>query len=269
MIFQRRAARFGSESIRRGLLLVEKDDKTAEEAAAAGAFQRIMIGMLALLAGMVVSLCIVMARFDPILSSGSSRYDAVVEGQKVRYGKGTNQYAALEELGLEGLALEEGERILLIFDSETGEFEKAYLQTWYDQYTETRVGIIIGTAMLWITFFLIYAVICRITPYGGMWHQYCRLRAQAKEEKTHDPAVGPRIAAYVFIAIMTLITCWPQTASLMENLEEMREIETFGGILHNGQQAGERAVWTSGNLASDTAQEPEDAVEDPEEIRPE
>lgn len=251
MIFQRRTTRIGFKSIRRGTILLDKEDKTAEEMAAAGAFRRIAIGILVLLAGMVVSLCAVLACFDPVLSGGSKSYGTVVEDGQVRYERGTDQYAAFGKLGLEGYALDVGEQVILFFDNKTGEFEAAYPQTWYEQYTETRVGIIIGTAMLWITLFLLYAVICRITPFGQAWHQYCRRRTQETEAKLWELPPGSGAAAYIFIVVMTLITCWPQVTGLMNHFHEMREIETFGEILQDGQKDGENATGLIENLQNE------------------
>lgn len=231
MIFRHRTTRVGFKSLRRGLQLLEKENKTAEETAAAGAFRRIMTGILILVAAMFTSLCIVLVWFDPVLNGGSRRYGTVVKSHKVRYVEETNQYAGFGDLGLEGYALEEGDRVILFFNSRTDEFEAAYPQDWYDQYTETRVGIIIGTVMMWITLLLLYAVICRITPFGMAWFQYSRSSLQLKKESPADMTPGARAAAYVFIVIMMLITCWPQFAGLMENLAEMREIGAFGEIL--------------------------------------
>lgn len=175
MIFQRKTAEGDSGALGRGMLLLEKVDKTSGEKAAAGAFRRMMTGALLLTAGMVVSLCAVMVRFDPVPGSGTT-------------------------------------------------------QNWYEQYAQARIGIITEVAMLWITLLFLYAAACRLTPFAKAWFLYCRAQRKEADESLQKGEARSGIAAYVFLVVMALLTCWPQVASLQEHLAVMRSIEAFEEI---------------------------------------
>jgi hypothetical protein len=129
-----------------GMDLVKKPNKSEEELEAANSFKKWMkaiftlIGIaVVLLGGSVVYMTIVFAKTDGIERNGT------VEGDSVRYFHNEEVHVSLSEIGINPSEVNEGDRIILLFDYRTDTFQEAILRDTYDKETNMVVYVIVGS----------------------------------------------------------------------------------------------------------------------------
>ena len=227
----------GAGAIVMGRKLLNKKNKTEFEEKAARAFKRTTIGTIILVALMVICTIVVTIVFLPIIGTGVSRMGRVEDG-RIRYIQNDIRYVEFEEVGLEEYGLQENDKITLYFDSVTDELVEAYPTEYVEKYQNKGIGIILGNMIAWIVILIFYAiVICRMTPFGSAWTQYCMI----VREKRRKLSPTANLAISVIAFIIAIIVGLPQLEALVGNIQRMQEIDRQRTILHRGLEAGENA----------------------------
>lgn len=215
-----------------------RNASSEEEIRAANAYRRVFAGTIVLAVGFAVALIAVMLLNMPFLDSGTTRYGTVQSDGSIRYVQNDIKYASAEELGLSDFAPESGDRVVIFFDG-SDNIKSAYPKEYYDEYTKSRLMLILMTALLGITVLIVYAlVICRVTPFGRDWYLYCRKIRELGEPKLSKKQ---NVAIYAVSLVVSLIVCAPQIANLVGEIQRMQEIEAFGRTISDAREAAGRA----------------------------
>lgn len=237
-------AKRGEKALRTGRALMNKENKTPFEAEAAKAYRRTLIGTVILVVMMVVVTFFVVFAFLPDMGSNVARYGRVENGM-IRYIHNDVTYVEPEAVGLSAFDLSENQRITLFFNSVTDKITEAYPTEYVEKYQNTGIAIIIGNMVAWIVILLLYAlVICRLTPFGRAWTEYC-LRLKEKEPKLSKKANFVLSSIALVIAIVIAL---PQLTELLGHMQRMRDIDRQRSIIQQGLAAGEAADKTIENL---------------------
>lgn len=188
-----------------GFALMRKKNKTEEEVRAAKSFQWfftltcIITGLTAIV--LAVAVFVSLAGDMGAGFSSVERY-GTVKGDSVRYVQNTMKYIGIEELGLDPADLEEGDRVILFFDSRddtliSGVSDKAYEEDW-NRRLLTLLGSMGGSVLILV----IWALAARGTVgrefsifyafYHKRWQDasWCGDRRQSLYEKLFIEAAG-------------------------------------------------------------------------------
>ncbi len=226
--------------LKRGIALCKKTNKSPLEQKAATAFKRITIGALVLNVLCMIAFIIIISTVLFSMGSDVKRY-GTVEGSQVRYVQNTMQYKTLAELHLDEYSLQDGDRVIIYFDTVTDEITEAYPQTYIENLQNTQAGIIVGSMVLWIFLLIAYILFCRFTSYGNAWTQYNKI-IHNQSTKTASPVpLGKQILLYVICFAIAIILCWPQVISLLNHWGRLSEIQEQSNRFHNGIEAGNAA----------------------------
>ena len=159
-----------------GIKLMRKDNRTEEEAKAAKSFKRFLISTIIVV---LVSLTAVGASVVVVFSSNDGKlYDVkrygTVEGDSVWYIKNTKQYLLLEEFGLDKYNLQDGDRVILFFNSPDDELIDAMPQKIYDDNANKGLSVMLITMVAAVVVMVLFAVVGRKTV-GKDFHEFYRL----------------------------------------------------------------------------------------------
>lgn len=138
-----------------GFALMRKKNKTEEEVLAAKSFQSfftltyIITGLAAIV--LAVAVFVSLAGDMGVGFSSVEQY-GTVKGDSVRYVQNTMKYIGIEELGLDPADLEEGDRVILFFDSRDDTLigavsDKAYKEDW-NRRLLTLLGSMSGSVLI-------------------------------------------------------------------------------------------------------------------------
>ncbi|MGN0132804.1 MAG: hypothetical protein ACI4AA_10220 [Lachnospiraceae bacterium] len=241
------AAIYGSKEIMNiGFELGKKPDPTPEEKKAYHAFKRVIGGTVAL----CVLFCIVLMIFFGVMlfqsigATGDHRYGTVTENGTVRYTQNISREKSLAELGLSEYNLQPGDKVVLIFDSDTEQLKQAYPKEQYTKFENAAWGTLLGFVGVFIIIMLIYAlVIAKHTGWGKDWYVYISHHpavVKEREERKNTP-LGWRIAGYTAAVVLAIILLWPQFSELIGNIQHDRQVQEMSDLLENGREAGEKA----------------------------
>lgn len=223
---------------------LESYAQTEEQLAAAKAFRRVFVGTVAITVIFVLGMIAMFVFFNPFPDSGTKRY-GTVEANRVNYIQNTERSVSVSSLGLEEYGLSDGDRVVIFFDAKDN-IRSAYPKEYLDGYTETRLYAILGYTLLGITLLLVYAlIICRLTPFGSAWYLYL-----AKQKNDSAEVVKPkrRAAITIISVIIALLICLPQIIGIINNIQRMIEINEFGRLIKDTQQAADYADKITENL---------------------
>lgn len=159
---------YGYRSIRLGIGLLKKKNRTEFEDCAAKSFKVTMISMLIVLAicFFVIIASIIVTFTSNSFNNYSSRRTGTVEGDKVRYVESTMKYVSLEELNINEDDVIQGEKIRLFFDTEDrlmgGESEAK---------SDIKIYNLLITLGITFVGIIIFIIVVR-TTYGKPWRKW-------------------------------------------------------------------------------------------------
>ena len=149
-----------------GFALMRKKNKTEEEERAAKSFQ-CFFSLTCIITGLA-AIVLAVAVFVSLAGDTGAGFSSVerygtVKGDSVRYVQNTMKYIGIEELGLDPAVLEEGDRVILFFDSRDDTLigavsDKAYKEDW-NRRLLTLLGSVSGSVLILV----IWALAARCT----------------------------------------------------------------------------------------------------------
>ena len=170
----------GLPVIKFGFALLGKENKTEEEARAAKSFKRFFIStiivVLVTLTAMGASAVASFGSDDADLLYETKRY-GTVEGDSVWYIKNIKQYLSLEEFGLDEYNLQDGDRVVLFFNSPEDELIDAMPKSVYED-NENKVLSVLPIAMaIAVVVIVVFALVGRkiIGKDFYEFHKRCRM----------------------------------------------------------------------------------------------
>lgn len=254
-------------------------DQTEEEKLAINAFNRIIGGILGLCILMIIAVSLVFVfTLDrtPLGIYGDTRYGTIQEDGRVRYVKNTNQYKTKEELGLSEYELAPGDRIVLIFDTDTDVIKAAYPQKIWDEFEKRAALSVSAVLVVSILVFIFYGlVICRATWWGRALWQFVKTQPEwqkelEEEREWKETPLWKRLIVNCVVIAVACVILWPWFVEIVENVKRLQNIEEMSNTYQEGMKAGQEAERISDalqNIGSDggeDAADGEDLEEDEE-----
>ena len=167
-----------------GFSLIKKKDKNEEERIAAKAFSRFFTINCLLVFLVVIAICasMVLVMKDISAGAGGAKRYGTVKGDSIRYVQGENKYMSIYEAGLGEYHLEDGDRILMLFDNQTDQFLSAIPQKQYDD------NLISGVIKFFfiIFFCIIFLISWSVIGQGSVAREFSIFYALSL--KRHNPA---------------------------------------------------------------------------------
>lgn len=133
--------------IMKGVALIFKRNKSNEEQKATKSFKKYFLTLFFIMFAWTIVFTAVVVAFYPSRGfDGVKRY-GVVENDSVKYHQKGDKYLSLRLLGLDGKKLENGDSVLIFFESSDGNLRNAITKSDYQKITGIRFAVIIVTAI--------------------------------------------------------------------------------------------------------------------------